>query len=259
LKLLSTTYTFEEIELSLVRLLVFVLLSGCTFAPDELGPVDIESVEEAGAPASPEAGPAVCVAAGGITQMALPFSRNTTYAPGQQIQSADLNDMQDVDVDNIGALITALGGAAPDTLADVIAHGTFTPILAASVSPAFTYSSQVGSFLKIGPWVHARFLIGWTNNDDAQNTNPAVIVPPYAAEASTTWTGVLDYAESSFGTAGTTITTAALRLSAALGGVQVQGRATTMGSSAIILAYGDSNARSVAGSIWYKTSGTFNY
>jgi hypothetical protein len=99
LKLLSTTYTFEEIELSLVRLLVFVLLSGCTFAPDELGPVDIESVEEAGAPASPEAGPAVCVAAGGITKMALPFSRNTNYAPGSQVESADLNDIQDCIID----------------------------------------------------------------------------------------------------------------------------------------------------------------
>jgi hypothetical protein len=245
--------------LRLVSLLVFVLSSGCTFAPAELEPLDIESVVEAGASEPPEAGPAVCVAAGGITKMALPFSRNTSYAPGSQVESADLNALQDVDVDNIGALITGFGGAAPDTLADTFHHGTFTPILAASVSPAFTYSSQVGSFLRFGPWVHARFLIGWTNNDDAQNTNPAVIVPPYTAEASTTWTGVLDYAESSFGSAGTTITTAALRLSAALGGVQVQGRATTMGSSVIILAYGDSNARTVAGSIWYKTNGTFNY
>jgi hypothetical protein len=191
--------------------------------------------------------------------MTLPFSANTTYAAGSQIKSADLNDFQTQIIDNIGDLITALGGSSPDTLVDMIAHGTFTPVLAASASPAFTYGSQVGSYLRIGPWVHARFLLAWTNNDAGENTNPAVIVPPYAAEASTTWTGVFDYTESDIGTAGTTITTAAVRLSAALGGIQIAGRATNMNSSIIGLAYGTADARTVAGAIWYKTDGTFNY
>jgi hypothetical protein len=154
---------------------------------------------------------------------------------------------------------TTLDGEDDAQLATLFAQGTFTPILSASASPAFTYSTQVGAYMRVGPWVHARIVIGWTNNDDTKNANNAVIVPPYAPEASTTWTGVLDYFNSNFGTAGASFTTACFALSAALGGIQVQGRATTMSSTATSLAYGDSDARVVAGAIWYKTNGTFNY
>lgn len=44
--------------------------------------------------------------------MALPVSRNTTYAAGSQVKSADLNDLQDWIVDAFGDQVLAIPAAA---------------------------------------------------------------------------------------------------------------------------------------------------
>jgi hypothetical protein len=183
--------------------------------------------------------------------------------PAAQAKTALTVDWANMVQQELCNLVEALGGALDGEddgqLAGLFQQGTFTPVFAATASPVFTYTEQTGSYLRIGPWVHARITVAWTNNDGTLNANAMAIKPPYAPLGATAWVGPLDYFDSNFGTAGTTITTAAFRLSAALGGIQVGGRATTMGSTATSLAYGDSNARKVTGSIWYKTDGTFNY
>jgi hypothetical protein len=157
--------------------------------------------------------------------------------------------------------VVALGGTLDgedDTqLATLFQQGTFAPVLADETS--ITYTVQTGFYRRMGSWVHAYFSIAWENADDTKNTDPVVIVPPFDLLDATEWVGALAYDESDFGTGGANVTTAALRLSSALGGVQVRGRQTTMNSSISILAYGDDDARHVIGSISYRTDGVYLY
>jgi hypothetical protein len=247
----------------------FVLLSSCAFEPAghpylvdaPQRAIDAPAAEPIANPIIPPPAECACTVVGPETYpMALPFSANTTYVAGtSQVKADDLNDLQAQLVANVGNLITALGGAAPDTLTDMISHGTFTPVIVIANQANAVYTVQTGAYLRIGPWVLARIDVAYTNNDDTINASNLTILAPYACEATNSYNGVIDYANSDFGTANANITTAGLRISSALGGIQVIGKATTMASSDILIAYGDSNARRVTGSIWYKTDGTFNY
>lgn len=79
--------------------------------------------------------------------MALPTSRNTTYAAGSQVKSADLNDIQDKIIDNntrlnngagapvtLASLLTANAGVATT---NVVASGTATATAPLKTSAGF--------------------------------------------------------------------------------------------------------------------------
>jgi hypothetical protein len=117
--------------------------------------------------------------------MALPFSRNTTYASMSQVQSADLNDIQDVDIANIGDLILALGGSAGapyTTLVQLFDQSTFTPEFVGSVldkpDPG-DIAEATGVVFRVGAWAHVVVRMRWTNSEAAAVADPVKILPPF--------------------------------------------------------------------------------
>jgi hypothetical protein len=162
--------------------------------------------------------------------------------------------------------VVALGGTLDgedDTqLATLMDQGAFTPILVGNQA-GITYSNQRGFYARVGSLVVALVDIEWSNGDDAQNSVPAEIVPPFDVfniSGASFYVGALDHYNSIFGTQGGDFTTAHLSLAMATGeGIFVLGRATTMASTQRTLLLGDSNTRRVVGSIAYRTDGTFNY
>lgn len=119
-----------------LSLAYFVLLSACVFDPaDGASPVDAPQPPlfdaRAAAPVQPPPLPPAeecsCTVVGPESYpMTLPFSANTSYVAGvSQVKSADLNDIQAQIVANIGDLITAMGGAAPDDLLTMFKAGAF--------------------------------------------------------------------------------------------------------------------------------------
>jgi hypothetical protein len=156
-------------------------------------------------------------------------------------------------------LVTALGGTPEvSTLPDLFTQGTFTPITANNQAQV-TYSSQLGVYQRVGKMVHCWFTVGWTNSETAQDTNPVEFIPPFDLSGTSVYVGTLDYFSSNFGTAGANITTAVPVLTSTFGGIRIRGRATTMNSTTVSLAYGDDNARVAVGYIAYPTDGVFNY
>jgi hypothetical protein len=190
----------------------------------------------------------------------LPFSRNTVYAAGSQVQSVDLNEMQDVDIANIGDLILGLGGSsgAPyTTLADLIQQGTFTPVFNASPSPAFDYDTAEGCYQRIGDVVSGVVKMTWENTDATFDATELEIVPPYEPAASEIlFNGSINYSTSNFDTQSSEFTTGSPVMESGM--IKIRGRNTTLNSTGTVLLYGG-GPRSVTFSYMYRTNGVYSY
>jgi hypothetical protein len=188
----------------------------------------------------------------------LPFSRNTNYAAGSQVQSVDLNEMQDVDIANIGDLILGLGGTTANNLAELITQGTFTPVFVDTFASGPTYAEQYGRYSRLGPYVEVDIDLGWTNTDAAFDASNMRILLPWAAAAESVGVsaGVL-HPQSDMGTEAAGKIIAAPTVGT-LGHLFVFHRTTDWDGVVGTLDYG-SDARRVRFHISYCTDGTYNY
>jgi hypothetical protein len=189
--------------------------------------------------------------------MALPFSRNTTYASMSQVQSADLNDIQDVDIANIGDLILALGGSAGapyTTLVELFDQGTFTPTFAAPADSGITYTTQQGFYRRIGNVVDADILVAWNATEGSLETVDVAIIPPFAADST-------DASEFLGGVFIRGFNDGAQSLVAPYEAVLTTSTDTIgiIDSAGTTLEYGPNDARALRLVLSYRTTGTFNY
>lgn len=83
--------------------------------------------------------------------MALPLSRNRTYAIGDPVVAADLNDLQDQDI----------------AIFSRIEQGFFTPIIVNNGVDHATYTAQRGVFLRVDDFVWFQMQIIATTLDPA--------------------------------------------------------------------------------------------
>lgn len=140
--------------------------------------------------------------------MALPTSRNTTYAPQSEVLSADLNDIQDqiVALNDAGAFLNNVTVAARE------GWGDLTPGSGGAESPAATAASQ-----------------DWTIPCQAVVGRTITGVRITANKANTASANFLIFIEDEFGNA---VGLGAITASSASGDVAVQ---VTLGASEVVL------------------------
>lgn len=224
----------------------------------------------------------------------LPFSPNRTYAIDSEVYSEDLNDFQAQIVANLGDTITALGGTAPDDLntvltprvldvdalitelggtaptglATLFAQGTFVPVLHDNPAAPFTYTRQLGWYMRIGAYVWTAIDIEWDNNQASLDNSPWGVKPPYVISTAfdDSLSGVVNTRRSQLsefiqivGGAAANATTVSVGADTANGSLVIVGRDTNTESNLVTLAYGNDIVQRAVFSANYLTSGTFNY
>jgi hypothetical protein len=185
--------------------------------------------------------------------MALPFTRNTNYASGSQLLSADLNDIQDVDIANIGDLIITLGGSAPSgILPTLFEQQSFDPIF--TDETGISYGVRAGLASRFGALVHVLIFLQWTNSDAAKDTQGIAIVPPYEPIFTPfpVFGGQVFTSVSDFGTGTEGFPAESIIASSPGDAIEIYG-------SSAQLKYGDDEERNVAFSIFYRHNGVYSY
>lgn len=123
--------------------------------------------------------------------MGLPSSRDRTYAPGSQVESADLNDIQDqiIALSAVTDWLAAIGGGAPghsgDTAWSSSSSGGYIEGASAGLDWVMPLPVRVGTTITLTAYVWTTASGGFVNLVSVDPTNGTVTVVESVAVGST--------------------------------------------------------------------------